>query len=443
MKAIAIGYFNAGFTIGLDDYFFERTSKAELQEFVKRFPYPVSTDGIVNVSTRLGKGLSFDLSQTSILKNWCEGAKRIVDSDEFYKVSNLTPEQKGQIIRIIESEMVVPALSLTVYACGTVLLELTLDRIDDEVDGLAVLHYTQLFEYAAYNIFESNVTFHPELFAIPLGLLDYFAEKNPVSFKSITNQPVSECEIPSFTLLFFSSHHEVIDGLKEYCRDSWSKVADVHINHDRAFGSWYIWGGYAMKESNQRELIDVIKLYTLYYGTSESVEKLLTGKISQSVHQSVMTKEEIIQLQTISNILVNNTNLQMATQNGEYIAVLNIMENVGNLHVFHEAILRSIQVLADIQSQVINELEKRKAEEDQLRNERINKFVVIFTSFTFISVLADLFNLDQYSSILINNPLIRVLVYAGLFILGAFALYRLLSYGYPSDSSCKCKDQNK
>lgn len=432
MRITSVGYIDAGFAIGYDDRPFQVAASKEL----------LSPDLCFHGTNRLGNGIVLHIADADeILSGWKQGAQQVFTDNDYrqgFPMSEITEELLRELFA---DKNICYELQLTLHSCGIVIVEFTIDKVADTINATDVIRFAQLFEYAAYGYYHAQTDFQMLLRAIAREVLaSYSASDNPIQKITVYE---SHCKLqirdilPSFTLVFHNTRLGFLDELTHYCHTHQNITSDVSFNEQNVVCSWYIWGCATTDADNCNMLISSLKLYTLYYGAAESCEKLLSTLISKLMMDespqklsSNKEKREIsytILLQTIGNIVVNNTELQVSTQNGEFKALFERMDASGNISAFHNSIIRSIQVISDIQQQLQHKADLKTMEEEKRQDLKINKFVVGITAFTFISVIADLFNLDQYSSLLISRAEIRILIYITLLACLITFIYKLFN----------------
>lgn len=424
MKATAIGYFDAGYAIGYDNTPFQLIAPDSLPGAF--LPRNRCFQGI----NRLGDGISVTIpDRKQTLEAWKSGAFRVFNSEKYRRQFPFGDATEQTLRELFADDRLHYDLDLTLHSCGIVLLEFSADNIDDTIQGADIIRFMQLFEYAAYAYYDARTDFQSRLLATARQVLDRCVPKEQ-HIRAITHR-YAQSEVgpknvlPSFTLVFFNSRASFLEEVREYCKTHENATDEISVNEKRIICSWYIWGCCAGDDENREMLIGTLKLYTLYYGAAESCEKLLTNLISESMYHKQLTMHQTILLQTIGNIVVNNTGLGVSTQNGEFKAIFARMDASGDLGSFHSAITRSVQVLSDIQQQLQHESDLNCYNEGKSRDYRINKFVVGITAFTFISVIADLFNFNQYSSRLISQTYIRLMIYLAILLALFFVIFKL------------------
>lgn len=434
MKATAIGYFDIGYAIGYDDTPFRLIGPGSFPgAFVPR-------DSCFQGTNRLGDGILLTLpDRDALLSEWINGARRVLESGKYREQFPFDEHTEQRLRRLFEDGPDYD-LKLMLHSCGIVILEFSADAVDEAIPGADIIRFMQFFEYAAYDFYDSQTGFQTRLLTAAREALDKCLPQEQQPIHTITRH-TAETErasgeiIPSFTLVFFNERASFLGEIRDYCHTHENITDEISFNEKSVICSWYIWGCNTGDRENREMLVSTLKLYTLYYGAAESCEKLLTGLISESMYHKRLTMRQTILLQTIGNIVVNNTSLGVATQNGEFKAIFERMDASGNIEAFHNSITRSVQVLSDIQRQLQHESDLRSLAEEKYRDLRISRFVVGITALTFISVIADLFNLDQYSSQLIRQPYIRFATYLAIITGLFFIIYKLFDKQPPDRKS--------
>lgn len=419
MEIALIGYFDAGITVGYDDTAFIKGKAADrLTAEAYRF----------QGNNRLGNGIRLDLTgDKDLLRLWREDARTVATSESFRQQFPYNDTAGEQLRQLLDSEELRYGVSVIVHCCGICTVELNIDALDDAIQGVDAVRLALMFEFAAYGYYGSKASFHTIMLKAARQELEQFAfDENrslrEIMFRDVLRKPADKF-IPSFTLVFFNRRNGFREEMKTYCTEYGCEDTDIRLNGLEATGSWYIWAASFDRSSGDSlshdQLISALKLYTLYFGASECCENRLVALISDSMWRpGSISKHKTMELQTIGNVVINNTNLQVSTQNGEFKLIFRIMEKMGDLDAFRNAIIRSVEVIADIEQQLEHHEEKR-------RDMRINFFVASITSLTFISVIADLLDLDQHACKLIATSWARWALYVAFLCGIVFAIYRL------------------
>lgn len=415
MEHILSTYFPIGFAIGTNDAVFDdRIKLLELKEgeqLIKR-----KNKKLCN---RLGNGLILDITDTCIFKDWRKGADRLITDETFQKDFDIDAEMLKEIRSIVSVGLSLQCM-LTIYSCGMATIELTLKDIDEKYRTDSLFRLAQAFEFSAYSDYSSETDFHRPLLEECQRILQFFVVDEQIK-KLMTRIPEQEDFkynfFPTFTHIFNSESMNKIEEMKIFREGRDDKYLENSVDGHKVFSSWYtvlVNGG-----ESATTVVDLIRIYNLFHGVCEMMENIMNDMI-----YNLLSPEKtgdklglLIKLQLTGNLIINNTTLNLLTQNEELTAIFQQMDKNGNLESYHQSIKRSLDVCADIKNQFDHEIDKIEEEREKRRDNHINYFVIIFTSLTFVSVAADFLNLDQLTSEKIYDWSTRWSIYLSVFAL--------------------------
>ncbi len=431
MIAVLSGYFKIGFAIGVDDFLFTRKGAPAVGLLPDGFIYCEKPEeeeervgfGMPNV--RLGRGMEFDFTHSGIFGTWKESAAKVIGSAEFITDYAVTEQARREIVGLQDADIKYKG-SLTLFSCGIALVEVIIDfnGLAETISEEGLVRFVQTFEVAAYGRYDSASGFQRDLDRFGESLLDYYASekltKEAMLCRKKYDKNFDYNFFPAFTILFMSKETKACEGMLKYRESKGDDFKPVLLDSCQVWGSWYIFIEQYVKEEDKELLLNIVRIYTLFFGLCDGLENLLTTKITGLFYEGTGTEDNkqdiLIKLHILSGLYANYTDFRSITQDGEVLAIVGILDEQGRIAFKHNNIAQSVEVLNTIQRQIDHEKEKKQEYIERHKDEKVNKFIAIITSFTFISVIADFLNLDQLSSQLIPDLVIRVGVYAMLFI---------------------------
>ena len=418
-------YFKIGFAIGTNDSVFIDAQSRLKAISGKGLEFPgcflSEAKGNKEISNRLGNGLAFDISGTDYVRNdWRNGAKAILENDSFQEEFDIKKDGNLEEIRNILSDSFYPSCIVTIYSCGISTLELKLSCTED-VNPIALFRLGQAFEFSGYSDskYDCDTNFQAGLLKESRTILEAFAQDPDI--RTITTLPQAQADdfkynfFLSSTIILNSESENAIRTIRKYRADHFDDYLETSVEGRMVFTSWYTVltnGG-----PSSRTVADLIKAYNLLHGACEMMESIMNNEIYELLAQKKGGDKLklVIKLQVTGNLIINNTTLYLLSQNEELKAILNKLDEEGCLDNYHQSIKNSLDVCVNIQSQFNHEVEKEEEESEKRRDDNINFFVILFTSLTFISVVADFIGLNERVGQRIDSPLARWCIYIGVF----------------------------
>lgn len=416
MRITLSSYFQMGFAIGTNDTVFTADKMVGFNYYKGATPIKLSNKQFKN---RLGNGIALDMTKTDIFEDWKNGAMCLVDEKSFHNDFEVDASLHHDITQIIENGVTTGCM-LNLFSCGIATVEVSLTT-DDKANPEALFRFAQMFEYAAYDTYECHTTFHHKLRNETQRILSHFLEDE--NLKNITTINFSEDDyvynfFPSFTITFNTTSPNMLDKMHDFRSAHDDCYEKSSVDGNCLYSSWYT---LLFESDNENStVIDLVRIYTLFYGASEMMENIMNAIIYELLSPQANKNKfsQLIKLQLTGNLIINNTNTTILSQDEELMNVLRTLNKNGNIELIHTAIERSLAVCSDIKSQFEHEQEMKNDAEEKKRDDKINFFVILFTSLTFISVACDFLNLDDMASSVIDSIPLRILLYIA--VMGTF-----------------------
>lgn len=411
-------YFQVGFAIGTNDKVFEKGLKS-LNCYKGAVIVPRHNKSLKNL---LGDGLTFDITNTDIFADWKTGAFKLLDNEKFHKEFEINDELLHDIHEISSKKFRLKC-TIGIYSCGMGTVEVSIAGLDDDVNPEALFRFGQMFEFASYSDYDCGTDFQHGLLNESRRVMNHFVkdDSEEVTLKNIMTLPEDKDSdedfnynfFRSFTLIFRSNSKKTVFAMKDFRDAHDDGYVLSSYNGAAVYSSWYT--VIVADENEDTTIVDLVRIYTLFYGASEMMNEVMNNVIYDILSMSADNDklDLLIKLQLTGNLIINNTSMNCLTQNEELMAVFRKLNRNGNIEGFHGSIERSLDVCADIKSQFAHEREKIEDEEEKERDDRINFFVILFTSLTFVSVATDFLSLNEFAEKHITNGLTRGLVYFG------------------------------
>lgn len=418
MRITISSYFKVGFAIGTNDTVFTAPKLADFTLYKGAVLVQRHNKQLQN---RLGDGITVNLSQTDIFKDWEAGAMRLVNDVSYHKDFGIDENLHNQISQLVDKG-ITTTCTLQVFSCGIAAIEVTITT-DAEDCPEGFFRLAQMYEYSAYGTHSSDTKFHHNLRNEASRILDHFAADSTLKDLTALSFPQDEEEysynfFPSFTIIFHTTSSGTLNEMHKFRSAHDDDYVKTSLDGSCLYSSWYT---FLIGNDGQDSTIeDLVRIYTLFYGASEVMENIMNDTIYDLLSPQTNGDKlsQLIKLQLTGNLIINNTNTHTLTQNEELITVFRTLNKNGSIELFHAAIERSLAVCSDIKNQFVHEREMKEAIEDKEREDKINFFVILFTSLTFISVACDFLNLDEMTSGVIGSVPLRIILY--LAVMGAF-----------------------
>lgn len=440
MKAVLSGYFDIGFGVGIDDFSFAGQKMAGLplpQGFVVEqlaVASPFMQSNVLNV--RLGKGLAFDFTHSSEFEGWKNDAFRLRTSVEFMDDYYMSEEGREQL-RCIPVERVEYSAHLTIYSCGIGCVEVVFDGLPDNPPvAESSVRFIQTFEAAAYGMFGSHSGFQVAFLDKCQAVLRYFIDEKNLAAQQSMLRPLEKDEhfnfnfFPSFTLLFFTNGQPDADTIKAFFCKTCTEFTVLPLDGADVLCSWYVFIEPLSDMKDSDTLASLIRIYNLFYGICQAHNILLARKISglffNMAEAGSAELDHLIKLRITSHVFTNYTDVSNICQNEEILNVFGLLNRQGQLPAIHQGIRNNIEILNSIQNQIDQSAEKEKEAHQQRQEGRLNKFIAIITTLTFVSVLTDFLDLDDRSRLIVPYLALRLVLYA--LILGAIFWFLFFSF---------------
>jgi hypothetical protein len=442
MRINIIGYFDVGFSIGIDDAPFSNNRREKFEDVMPGISriQAARTDGSREIfadnpdygmDVSLGKGLRFALSGEPILGEWLSDAARIAENAEFGKDYEISDDLRKEVAALHRSSRNVSAW-VDLRSCGIAMVELEIQEIPETVEPEIAMRFAQTFECAAYGTYGSTLAFRANLKEGLARILNSYVFDPEI--KEVTERAeIADPDIfPGFSIVFFSDTVEYAKRFRIYREGLGDSFTDLNLDGNGVAAAWYVCIVVPRKTERgndaalvARHVSRLIGLYSLFFGLIDSHQKLLAHRVSKYINDgttdasaSVRSPSAIIKLRTLSQVFISYTNVSTLTQNQEITELFSILDREGKLPQRHENIQVTVEILISIQNQV-------EDAENARQEKKVNTFISVITSLTFVSVVADALNIDALAKDVFPAFAIRAGIYVAILVCFVFLFRRI------------------
>lgn len=412
MKVVLYATFDCGLSIGFDDAPFKGWQRAVFGDLPT--PIPPSAEERFGITDPVGSGLTFPILEWPPVRIWHDEAAIVAASEEYLRYMGVE-KRKAQLVSQAVRRFPPSDCRIELFSCGVALLILEIDELPDSLDPEVLNRASQTYEYAAYGKFGSSLQLQYSLRERLTQLLTSLARTSELA-KVTAREPLSVNgqaidSIAGFNILFFTENKRALSSLRKFRESSKGgndnfhhfsfEETDIHL-------TWYIsliHPNAAVPPISWSRVLRAFLLYSLFHAVCDACEQTLKSRLTEftSGITSISTAD-LIKLRALILCYVTSTDYLRVTQNMEMISLFQQLDDVGSLSQRRESIRHSSEILHVLQN-------AKEQEEAEQRQHRVNLFITVITSLTFISVLADLLNIDTTVRDLVPSILSRGIIY--------------------------------
>jgi hypothetical protein len=411
MRIIISGYFDAGFSIGIDDYPFEKEAALSSlntgNDFRVSFSKPdemfafadeVSgeaafhvddAEGHIGLSVPVGTGLKIDLSGSSMLKNLHTEALEAASNKSFMgSYYSDPPDNIVGIIKGFQQKIGFSKALVNLYGLGIGYVFIETAELDEELAPYALWIY-RCYEYATYGAYSSG-TFRKAFRRMVSDTYSIFSNKD--GYETLTRRKIPCDFFPGYQLILMCTNQQdasLASGiLKNYDELTPLQMDDGKISLG--------WAAAIVEPSNVdyvSRILFLLKMAQVYYGICDGFERLFSHHISNSVRENLSGEKSVYdavslnRLRTIAHTVAEFTRFSALTQNISDQKLLTAFDQMGGLSQKIEHMASACEIFTNIQNEVLEQKQAR-------RDKRLNVYAMALTALTIVSVLADMLSIN-------------------------------------------------
>ncbi|HEX2947036.1 MAG TPA: hypothetical protein VHT96_13900 [Clostridia bacterium] len=421
MKQTYLCAFDIGVSFDINDDIFKENSESIRKEKIinlegVKINYP-SKEIPYGIHLSIGAGLGIDLSSTYIKDKWADYAKENVSDAAITKYSTCSREKLGELFNIIE----VDRIYLTVYSIGAAYLTIDIGSIDESRYSDCFIDLYRCFEYAAYYHISEDIK------KIIVEFISYFKSSSKSGKHASSGTIFNACRrfdirefkgtdiFPGFTCInvcLEESHlQEVLQAVQIY--EAPNSHACIRTDDAVIYLGWAsaVVNVSGVRNKFDRENIDrtllLFEIVWVFWTIAEAYEKLFTLKAmdmlkSRTNDKVLYSVKEIGLLKSLTNIVIQLTTYAGVTIDITSMKFMEAFEELGHIYDKHSRLRDASSTFIDTQNEMI--------EEDRRKKEGLlNKFVLVITSLTFVSVASDVIGSFDYDNSIISR-VIRIII---------------------------------
>ncbi|MDO9510760.1 MAG: hypothetical protein Q7J34_03290 [Bacteroidales bacterium] len=416
MKIIISGYFDTGFSIGIDDHTFFQQSEIisllshelqlnlQLDQPTENFGFsdeeqiyipPLEGENQIHIGLNvpIGKGLLLDFKNSSITKLLLDEALISAQNPDFMgKYYQEFPPEISEIIKNFTDNTGINTFYCRLYGLGIGYYYLETNDLPPHLSGYALWIY-RCIEYASYGTYcaaKFRKAFNNNIYRI----YSAFDKKN--IFRKITRRKIPYDFFPGFQCILLSADaaqtNHALEILKDYDELTHFRMDDGDVH----FG----WAAAVVKANNTEyvsRILELMKMTQVYFGICDGFERLFSYHISESVRDSMDNKSSatydavsLNRLRTISHTVAEFTRFDSLSQNISDMKLLNHFDELGGFSKKIEHMSNACEIFTSIMNEKIEQSQNR-------REKRLNMYAMALTALTIVSVLADMLNISEFS----------------------------------------------
>lgn len=433
MRIAMTAYMDAGFACGIDDEPFRQNAERlekngwfglALRKSAGAGDSLFAEDPDFGMESPFGKGIAFDLAGDWFLGAWRRGAVTVAAHPAFAADFSLDAGQAAGVGSLFGLGLHADC-GCELRSNGITVLDIEINGFPDGIESAAAVRYLQAWEYAAYGSYGSDNSFVRLLGERLASVLSESATDGRIPAVSRRTSEGQQAAIPGFSLLFHPDTESDYANLRSYREDQGDEFTDLLLDGSKIAGSWYVFivrdrktAGVEDRLLSARHASRLVGIYSMFFGLCDGHQRLLDRCVSSHLggrragESSLAGTGALITLKTLSQVFITRTDIATLTQNQEIAALLNMLDREGRLDRRHAAIARTVEVLSSIQNQA-------EEEESAQREKKVNIFISVITSLTFVSVIADFLNIDSLAREILPGAAARGGLYAGILLLFA------------------------
>jgi hypothetical protein len=413
MKLIIGGYFDAGFSIGIDDYLFKDGEKVE--EICRITGYPITlnsppdtysysdeesremayqtddSEGHIGISVPVGSGLRISFEGTGLLRQLHTEALEAASNKKF--MGEYYNDPPGNIVEIIgqfqrENDFIKAPVNL--FGLGIGYLHFETGELSEELRPYALWIY-RCYEYATYGTYSSG-KFRESFKKLVIEIYMHFSGKDNI--QEITRRKIPCDFFPGYQVILLCASADDGKVAAKVLEDGW--VEDPPLRMDDGVISLG-WAAAIVQPTNAdyySRIFYLLKMAQVFYGICDGFERLFAHHISESVRQNLTDSStqydavSLNRLRTIAHTVAEFTRFRALTQNISDLLLLNKFDELGNFSAKNEHLTEVCEIFTNIQNEVIEQKQAR-------RDKRLNVYAMALTALTVVSVTADMMSINE------------------------------------------------
>ncbi|OPZ98815.1 MAG: hypothetical protein BWY72_00646 [Bacteroidetes bacterium ADurb.Bin416] len=419
MKFLINGYFDAGFSIGINDAPFQneralkrlndtepvvirfkapREDTAFIADMVNvetvptRTACPVEEDGEnhIGLNVPIGAGLQVDLSGSPLMDQWHNEALEAASNPAFMgSYYEDYPENIVSLVQSFRDSVSFVKADASLYGLGVGYLCVVSGELTEALKPYALWIY-RCYEYASYGTYSSG-QFSRSFRSLMYRIYTAFDPKDGV--ESITQRKIPCDFFPGYQLLLLCSQPGDLAVAEEVLSD-YDELSDVVLDDGLVKLGW---AAAILQPTNKdyvSRIVYLLKMAQVFYGICDSFEKLFAYHLSASI-QSALSKNDqfedttaLNKLRTIAHTVTEFTRFDALTQNISDLKLLRRFDELGNMTTKIEHVSSACETFITIQNDVLEH-------EQANRDKRLNMYAMALTALTVISVMADLLSIND------------------------------------------------
>jgi hypothetical protein len=440
MKLIIGGYFDAGFSIGIDDHPFmssnaitklsdetgltvslniPRDTYSYSDENTGRMDYSSDdSEGHIGISVPVGAGLKVSLSGSPLLEQLHQEALQAASNPKF--MGEYYTEYPANIVDLVsrfQRDVRLSTASVNLFGLGIGYLHLESEELPQALKPFALWIY-RCYEYAAYGTF-SQARFMTGFRELVLTIYRTFSDSDNIH--AITRRKIPGDFFPGFqVILSAGSDDECVEALKvleDYDDLTPLKMDDgiIHLG----------WAAAVIQPTNpdySSRILYLLKMAQVYYGICDGFERLFAHHISESVRQNLTGSPTVYdaislnRLRTIAHTVAEYTRFRALTQNISDLKLLGHFDQLGDFSAKIDHLVAVCEIFTNIQNEFLQQKQAR-------RDKRLNIYAMALTALTIVSVAADMMSISDTLEQKGWHLLMKVAAIQGLIILLIYMVF--------------------
>ncbi len=440
MKLIIGGYFDAGFSIGIDDHPFRDTkAMSELADSTglaislnippdtyaysdqvpDKMAYSTAdSEGHIGISVPVGAGLRVSLNGSDLLAQLHREALEAASNPRFMgEYYTEFPEDITGIIKGFQDNDHFSAAVMQLFGLGIGYLHLETGNLTAR-SALHALWIYRCYEYAAYGTF-SEGKFREAFRELVLKIYRDFSESDNIH--AITRRKIPGDFFPGFQVILSSAveqeYRQALDILEGYDDLTPLKMDDGIISLG--------WAAAVVQPTNPEysaRILYLLKMAQVYYGICDGFERLFAHHISESVRQNLTGSATVYdaialnRLRTIAHTVAEFTRFRALTQNISDLKLLGHFDQLGDFSAKIDHLVAVCEIFTNIQNEFLQQKQAR-------RDKRLNIYAMALTALTIVSVAADMMSINETLQLRGWNMLLKIAAIQGLIILFIYMIF--------------------
>jgi len=412
MKIIISGYFDAGYSIGIDDFHFsDNDTIARLSSETgyaisysksnEAFSYNdeeiIETPNNINdseenigINVSIGSGLLIDFTNTALVEKLHAEALECA-SDKVFMGEYYNPYPRGivKIIKDFQNLVNFKKATVNLYGLGVGYVYFESGELPKEMEEFALWIY-RCYEYATYGTYSSKFyrnSFKQDVLKIYSG----FAKNDNIGF--ITRRKIPRDFFPGYQIILLCTGEGDAKAAQVILKD-YDELNCIPMDDGTVMLGW---AAAIVNPSNINcvaRIMYLLKISQVYYGICDGFERLFTYHISASVRESLEEQghdydaASLNRLRTIAHTVTEFTRFSTQTQNVSDLKLLNAFDKLGGLSLKIDHLASACEIFTNIQNEVLDQKQAK-------RDKRLNIYAMALTALTIVSVMADMISIRE------------------------------------------------